>query len=93
MTTGAGLPVTPAENVTVWPQVPGALLTVILAGQVRIGAELTVNVATLEVALPEPLEKTARNWWPFWEAAPVKFNGLEVAPGMLVKAPPLLACH
>jgi hypothetical protein len=54
---------------------------------------LIVSVATLEVVLPQVLENTARNWLLLCEMLAVKLSGLDVAPGMLVNAPPLLACH
>jgi hypothetical protein len=46
--TGAGLPVAVAAGyVTVAPQRPGALFTVILAGQLIVGALFTISVAVI----------------------------------------------
>src|SRR5260221_7193681 len=64
------LPVTCAAKVTIWPQVPGALLVVILAGHAIIGAALTVAVV-VPTAEVQPLTVTVTLYVP--EAAVVAF--------------------
>ena len=67
--------------------------TFVLSGSVVIRGLLTVNVATVEVGLPQGLENTARYWLLLCETLAVKLSGLLVAPEMFVNPPPLLACH
>ena len=57
---GAGLPVALALKLTTFPQESRPLFTVILTGHVIFGAVFTVNVAAVEVAVPQVLVKTAR---------------------------------
>lgn len=63
-TVGVGVPLAAAVKLTLAPAV-----TVWLVGLVvttgGAGAELTVKVAAVVVALPTELVNTARNWFPF----------------------------
>jgi hypothetical protein len=85
---GAGVPVAADVKDT---DVPAQ--TFVLNGSVVTRGLLIVSVATLEVAPPQVVENTARNWLLLCETLAVKLSGLLVAPGMLVNPLPLLACH
>src|SRR3989442_522170 len=85
---GAGVPPAAAVNDTTVP-----VQALVLSGSVVTLGLLIVSVATPEVVLPQVLENTTRNWLLLCETLAVKLSGLDVAPGMLVNPPPLLACH
>jgi hypothetical protein len=75
-TDGAGVPDAAAVNVAV-----AGATTVTFAGLVVIaGAEFTVSVAGVDVALPAEFVKTASYRLAFCEAVVVKVNVAEVAP-------------
>ena len=75
------MPLAAAVKVAVWPA-----LTVRLVGLfVTVGAESTVRVAALVVAVPTLLVKTAWYSLPFWAAVLVKLRAVPVAPAMSLK--------
>src|SRR5437773_9058820 len=85
---GVGVPFAAAVKETTVP-----VQALVLTGLVMTIGLLIVKAATAEVTLPQELENTARYWLLLCERLIGKLNGLLVAPGMFVNAPPLLACH
>ena len=90
-TVGIGDPIAAATNVTVAPSV-----TVSFAGfRVTIGGVITVKIAAVVVAVPDPFVNTARYLFPFCVLLTTKIRVGAIAPGMLANVTPLsvLTCH
>ena len=79
-TVGVGEPVAAAIKPTDWP----ALTATLLGLAVTTGRAWTTSVAAVVVAVPMPLENTARYRLPDWATAVTKLYVADVAPGMVV---------